>query len=32
MYNKEKKFLEYLENIIIIPRQLKRVVFNKHII
>jgi len=32
MYNKEKEFLEYLENIIIVPKQLNRVVFNKHII
>ena len=32
-YNGEKEFLEYLnEKIYIIPRQLNRVVFNKHII
>ena len=32
-YNEEKEFLEYLnEKLYIIPRQLKRVVFNKHII
>ena len=31
-YNGEKEFLEYLEEKIIIPKQLNRVVFNKHII